>query len=43
MTQTTDHLARPGPFYWDWRCLTCDQPCADHLGIIAYLWKKWTR
>lgn len=43
VTEITNHLARPGPCYWDWRCLTCDQACADHIGLVRYLIRKvWT-
>lgn len=29
-----DHIARPGPFYWSWRCLICSEPVADHAGLL---------
>jgi hypothetical protein len=32
-----DHAPRPGPQYWDWRCLVCSQRVDDHAG----LWARW--
>lgn len=40
-TPIRDHLARPGPVYWDWRCLVCDQPCSRHIGWVAYTWERF--
>lgn len=28
-----DHRARPGPGYWDWRCLECSEPVDDHASV----------
>ena len=30
------HAPKPGPLYWDWRCLVCGEPVADH----APWWKR---
>jgi hypothetical protein len=30
-----DHAARPGPGYWDGRCLVCSQPVDDHAGRLV--------
>lgn len=35
-----DHLAKPGPDYWDYRCLVCGEPVRDHAGVWRMLWKK---
>lgn len=28
------HFAKPGPMYWDWRCLICGEQVKGH-------WRKW--
>jgi hypothetical protein len=33
------HIARPGPGYWDWRCLVCDFPVAEH-SFWGYVWAR---
>lgn len=35
------HFARPGPGYWDYRCLKCDYPVAAHVGWKNLIW-RWT-
>lgn len=30
---------RPGPLYWDWRCLNCDQPITAHENWLTRT--KW--
>lgn len=35
-----DHLARPGPGYWEWKCLRCDGLVADHPGWLRLLWHR---
>jgi hypothetical protein len=32
-----DHTPRPGPLHWDWRCLTCSKPVAEH----GNWWQRW--
>lgn len=39
----TDHLAWPGPGYWDFRCLVCGQPVDKHIGLIRYLLRRLSR
>jgi hypothetical protein len=36
------HRARGGPGYWDWRCLTCGEPCNDR-GRHPYLLRRALR
>lgn len=36
-----DHRPRPGPGYWDWRCLTCSEDVALH-GSWLERW-RWRR
>ena len=40
---TTDlwHAPVPGPQYWDWRCLRCDQPVNAHPGLLRRLIHRW--
>lgn len=38
-----EHLARPGPGYWEWRCLRCSEPCSQHTGLIRFLLRKVLR
>jgi hypothetical protein len=39
-----DHAARPGPGYWDGRCLVCSQPVDDHAGRLArWCWRRARR
>jgi hypothetical protein len=33
------HKPRPGPLYWDWRCLECGEPVKDH----EPWWQRWIR
>jgi len=28
------HFSRPGPMYWNWRCLVCD-------GVVSGHWRGW--
>lgn len=36
-----DHAPKPGPMYWDWRCLRCSEPVADHGGVLArWRWRR---
>jgi hypothetical protein len=37
-----DHLAAPGPGYWDWRCLRCGEDVDQHIGLWRWLWRKLT-
>ncbi len=41
----SEHFPQPGPGYWDWRCLTCDQPINTHPLRWFTFWKKgwWKR
>lgn len=38
-----DHAARPGPMYWDWKCLTCDELVRLHAPFIVRWWRRWRR
>jgi len=38
----TDHRPAPGPDYWAWRCLICDQPVSEHPGLLRRLWSRLT-
>ena len=31
--EDTIHRPRPGPQYWDWRCLLCGEPVAHHPNL----------
>jgi hypothetical protein len=31
------HLAKPGPLYWDFRCLVCGEPVKHHIGLFGLL------
>jgi hypothetical protein len=35
-----DHLARPGPMYWDFKCLICDGLVRDHPGLIRIVFRR---
>jgi hypothetical protein len=35
-----DHLARPGPLYWDFKCLVCDGLVDDHIGLFRFWWRR---
>lgn len=35
------HAPKPGPLYWDWRCLRCSEPVADHPSWWARLRRRW--
>jgi hypothetical protein len=35
-----DHFARPGPGYWDWRCLRCGDPCDWHPTRLRVWWRR---
>lgn len=41
---TTDHAPRRGPLYWDYRCLRCGEPVANHAPwwtlLLRKLWDK---
>lgn len=39
----TDHGARPGPGYWDWRCLVCSEPVDEHASWWQRLRLRWSR
>jgi hypothetical protein len=44
MSRIYDHPARPGPQYWDWRCLTCGQRVDDHAGPLErWRWRRRQR
>ncbi len=32
------HIARPGPAYWDWRCLDCGME-VEHTGYHLRWWE----
>lgn len=35
------HRFRPGPEYWDWRCLTCSESCKKHVSAWKrFLWRR---
>lgn len=36
-----DHKPRPGPQYWNWRCLVCSEPVNQHAGFWAR--RKWRK
>lgn len=38
----SNHLARPGPLYWDWRCLECDKDVANHTKWWQMFWRWLT-
>lgn len=38
--QPENHLAIPGPGYWDYRCLQCSRPVDDHITIRRYFLRK---
>lgn len=43
-TRDLRHAPWPGPLHWDWRCRVCDEPVADHPGLLArlrYAWRLW--
>jgi len=31
---------RPGPLYWEWRCLNCGHAIGAHEGLRRRLWRK---
>ncbi len=33
------HLARPGPMYWDFRCLICGKDVRTHTRWWKLLWR----
>lgn len=33
MANRAPHLAKPGPGYWDYRCLVCGEPVENHQTI----------
>lgn len=35
----TDHIAEPGPLYWDYRCLVCSDLVSKH-SFTGYLREK---
>lgn len=35
-----DHLHRPGPLYWDFKCLRCDGAWYEHPGLLRFLWRR---
>ena len=37
-----NHLARPGPLYWDGRCRRCDMPVDWHPSWWQLVWRKLT-
>ena len=37
------HAPRPGPGYWDWRCLRCDEPVDMHPSWLARLVRRLRR
>jgi hypothetical protein len=39
-----DHAPKPGPAYWEWRCLVCSQRVDHHAGILArWRWRRAQR
>ncbi len=41
--EMTDHLARPGPMYWDWRCLVCGADVTNHTKWWQMVWRWITK
>lgn len=38
------HAARPGPQHYDWRCLACSEPVAQHAGWFRrWRWRRFAR
>lgn len=35
------HAPQPGPGYWDFRCMVCDQPVADHPSWWRRVRARW--
>lgn len=35
------HAPRPGPLYWDFRCLVCGENVADHPSWWRRLLHRW--
>lgn len=35
------HCPIPGPLYWNWRCLLCDQAVDDHANWLQRLVYRW--
>jgi hypothetical protein len=39
-TPIDDHIAQPGPVYWDWLCLVCSEPVDAHVSAIRQVWRR---
>ena len=37
------HLPAPGPDYWNWRCLICDEEVGRHASVFLIVWTKLRR
>jgi hypothetical protein len=38
--RVVDHAARPGPMYWDFRCLTCGDTVSAHAPWWFRAWRR---
>jgi hypothetical protein len=36
-----DHAPYPGPGYWEWKCMLCEEDVRDHGNIFQrWLWRR---